>query len=112
MRRDFKVNVFATNPGSILTLVVLASTVLAWSGLALGAGPVYWDWPDDRAFSELELTGAAVDQNGHLAPGLTARDLGLDGPEVFWTTAPDGDGGFYVGTGHGGEFHRDRRAPF
>jgi len=105
MCRDLKGNVFATDPGSILTLVVLASTVLAWSGLALSAGPVYWDWPDDRAFSELELTGTAVDQDGHLAPGLTARDLGLDGPEVFWTTAPDGDGGFYVGTGHGGEVH-------
>ncbi len=93
MCRDLNTNALATNPSAILAWLVLSLMVFSWPGLVMGAGPVYWDWPDDRAFSELELNGTALAQNGHLAAGLTARDLGLDGPEVFWTTVPDGDGG-------------------
>ena len=32
------------------------------------------------------------------------------GPEVFWRVIPDGQGGYFTGTGHGGEIHHtDRR---
>ena len=84
-------------------LPVLVSLILPT--LALGAGPIYWDWPADRSFDELELSGAAINEAGHLAAGLTATTRGPEGPEVFWLALPDGRGGFYTGTGHGGEVH-------
>ncbi len=73
--------------------------------IALGAGPIYWDWPADRPFSELELIGTALDRDGYPGAGLSARALSPEGPEVFWRAVADGRGGFYTGTGHGGEVH-------
>ncbi len=89
---------FATSGWALLVVLMLPG--LGWS-----AGPVYWDWPADRSFSELELSGAAVDRDGHLIAGLTARTMGPDGPEVFWKVIADGNGGFFAGAGHGGEVH-------
>ncbi|MCB1185141.1 hypothetical protein KDM41_17110 [bacterium] len=90
--------------GSAVVAGVLGLLLLA-GGPTLAAGPVFWDWPADRAMDELELEGATLDDAGHLVAGMTARPLGPDGPEVCWTAVPDGDGGYFTGTGHGGEIH-------
>jgi len=74
--------------------------------VARAAGPVYWDWPTDRSFSELELSGTALDRAGYPVAGLNARALGATGPEVFWQAVSDGQGGFYAGSGHGGEIYQ------
>ena len=48
--------------------VVLLGTALlvicAGSNAALGAGPIFWDWPADRPFDEMQLEGAAIDLEG------------------------------------------------
>ncbi len=85
-----------------LMLLLLA---LLLPNAVLAAGPIYWDWPSDRSFDELELAGAAIGESGHLTAGLSARSQSPAGPEVFWLAVPDGQGGFYTGTGHGGEVH-------
>ena len=77
--------------------VLLASTALA--------GPLYWDWPEGVPLTEVTLDGAALDEAGHLIAGLGAGPLQPGGPEVFWCIEADGRGGFYSGTGHGGEIH-------
>ncbi len=74
-------------------------------GLGLGAGPIFWDWPADRSFDEMLLEGAALDREGNLVAGLAGVPAGPVGPEVFWRIIPDGRGGYYTGTGHGGEIH-------
>jgi len=90
-------------PAAALLLTITAGTALA-------AGPVYWDWPAGRSFAEMELDGAALDEQGHLVPGLVAEQIGPVGPEVFWRVTDDGDGGFFLGSGHGGEIHHlDRK---
>ncbi len=71
----------------------------------LGAGPVFWDWPSDRPFDEMELEGAGLDREGNLVGGLVGKTAGPAGPEVFWRIISDGRGGYYTGTGHGGEIH-------
>mgnify|MGYP000909515305 CR=1 FL=1 len=65
MSRDTKTKV---TPMKMRLLPILVSLVLPT--MALGAGPIYWDWPADRSFDELELSGAAIDEAGHLAAGL------------------------------------------
>ena len=77
--------------------ILLASTALA--------GPLYWDWPEGVPLTEVTLDGAALDEAGHLIAGLGAGPLPPGGPEVFWCIEADGRGGFYSGTGHGGEIH-------
>ena len=88
---------------------VLLSTALlvicVWSDAALGAGPIFWDWPADRPFDEMQLEGAAIDLEGNLVGGLAGRTAGPVGPEVFWRILSDGQGGYYTGTGHAGEIH-------
>jgi hypothetical protein len=82
-------------------LVVLVMFVAAGAA----AGPLYWDWPRGESFADAVLDGAALDAQGRLTAGLAATPLADPGPEVYWCIAPDGRGGFYVGTGHGGEIH-------
>ena len=84
--------------------VVLLAAGLG-TGTALAAGPIYWDWPADRSFEEVQLSGAAVDTEGNLMAGLAGVTAGPAGPEVFWKIVPDGKGGYFTGTGHGGEIH-------
>jgi hypothetical protein len=98
-RNPIRVKVAAVLPAAVLLLLV-AGTVPV-----LGAGPVFWDWPADRPFDEMQLEGAALDPEGNLTAGLLARTGGPEGPEVFWSILADGRGGFYTGTGHGGEIH-------
>ena len=83
----------------VFLLAVLAGAVAA------DAGPLYWDWPEGESLSDVTLDGAALDEAGHLVAGLGAGPLQPGGPEVFWCIEPDGEGGFYSGTGHGGEIH-------
>ncbi len=93
--------------------VCLAAALLvvcAGSGAAWGAGPVFWDWPADRPFDEAQLEGAAIDREGNLVAGLAGRTAGPQGPEVFWRIISDGRGGYYTGTGHGGEIHHTSAA--
>ena len=87
--------------------VLAAALMLAACGTTdvLGAGPVFWDWPSDRPFAEMELEGAALDSEGNLVAGLAGTTAGPSGPEVFWRIISDGRGGYYTGTGHGGEIH-------
>jgi hypothetical protein len=93
-----------THPTLARTAALLV--VLCGTTAAIAAGPVYWDWPADRPFAETTLDGAALGPDGNLRGGLGMRDLGPDGPEVFWRVVPDGRGGYLVGSGHGGEIHR------
>lgn len=84
--------------------VVLGASVLAGvAPAARAAGPKYWDWPAARAFDDMTLTAAGLDTLGGLTAGPAARVTELGGPEVAWRLADDGRGGWYVGTGHGGE---------
>ncbi len=87
--------------------LLAAALVLVNCGASdvLGAGPVFWDWPSDRSFEEMDLEGAALDREGNLVAGLAGQTAGPSGPEVFWRIIPDGRGGYYTGTGHGGEIH-------
>jgi len=79
-------------------------------GLSMAAGPLFWDWPAGRKFSEVELQGAAINAAGFIVPGYSTLETGPSGAEVCWRVIPDGDGGFYTGTGHGGEiFHTDKK---
>ncbi len=100
MNRDLITKVVPMTMRNVAVLLVLILP-----GAVTAAGPVYWDWPADRPFSEVELAGTALDREGRLTAGLVARAIGPDGPEVFWRAVPDGKGGFYTGTGHGGEVH-------
>ncbi|MCK9995710.1 MAG: hypothetical protein KAH56_05450 [Candidatus Krumholzibacteria bacterium] len=79
--------------------------ISAGSDVVLGAGPIFWDWPADRPFDEMQIEGAAIDIEGNLVGGLAGRTAGPVGPEVFWRILSDGRGGYYTGTGHGGEIH-------
>ena len=91
--------------GPKVRLTVALMGICFIPGLALGAGPIFWDWPADRSFEEMRLDGAALDQEGNLVAGLAGVTAGPVGPEVFWRIIPDGRGGYYTGTGHGGEIH-------
>ncbi len=98
-----KVSLMPVRNVNVLAVCLLLIGLVPTAGRA--AGPVYWDWPTERQFSELELSGTALDQDGYLVAGLNARTIGPDGPEVFWQAVSDGHGGFYAATGHGGEVH-------
>lgn len=74
------------------------------------AHPLFWDWPYQQSFIDLQWQGAGLDADGHLVAGPQGQDLPLEGAEVCWTVAADGSGGFFAGTGHGGRiFHVDSR---
>jgi len=105
MSRDPKTKAILMSLQNTAVRLLVILLVGAVPGLVSGAGPIYWDWPADRSFDELNLNGAALDRDGYLGAGLIARAIGPDGPEVFWRVVPDGTGGFYTGTGHGGELH-------
>jgi hypothetical protein len=88
--------------------VLLSAALLVFcvgSDAAMGAGPIFWDWPSDRPFDEMQLEGAAIDLEGNLVGGLAGLTAGPVGPEVFWRILSDGKGGYYTGTGHAGEIH-------
>jgi|GEM_PF-1766537 len=102
MRMNWKFSGNKVDTARILGILFL---VAAGAVPALAAGPVFWDWPADRSFDEVELDGAAVSPAGHLEAGLASREAGPVGPEVFWRIIPDGKGGYFTGTGHGGEIH-------
>ncbi len=91
--------------GRTVWLAAALLVIGAGSDVAWGAGPVFWDWPADRPFDEMQLEGAAIDREGNLVVGLAGGTAGPAGPEVFWRIIPDGRGGYYTGTGHGGEIH-------
>ena len=95
-------------PGKGALLPGLLAVILVSGGLtvARAAGPIYWDWPTVQPFTDVELDGAAVDRNGHLAAGLARLAGHLADQDVVWKIAPDGQGGFYSGTGHIGGLYR------
>lgn len=93
------------NLRSVLALLVGVGLLGLVVGDGRAAGPTYWDWPSDRSFAELELAGTALNEDGQVMTGLSARTLGGNGPEVFWQATPDGRGGYYAASGHGGEIH-------
>lgn len=86
----------------ILTLLLVLGGALP----AAAAGPIYWDWPEGLDLAAVELDGAALDAEGALVRGLAPSDVDIQGPEVYWCLARDGDGGYYTGAGHGGQVHR------
>lgn len=88
-----------------LCLVLLLNGVPLWA-----AGPTYWDWRGADGLKGVRLEGASLDVDGSLVRGLVARPVGPAGPEVIWCLAPDGDGGFYTGSGHGGIIHHTSRS--
>lgn len=87
----------------------LAAVVLGLALLAAGdtpaAGPRYWDWPEGRPFAEATFEAAGLDSLGGLTAGPAVAMSALAGPEVTWRVVADGRGGWYLGTGHGGEIH-------
>ena len=86
-------------------LVLAAAMALTTSMPAGAAGPKFWDWPEGRSFDEVTLSGAGRDTLGGLEAGPIVTVHALPGPEVVWRLAADGRGGWYLGTGHGGEIH-------
>ena len=80
---------------SILVLVGAA-------GIVMAGGPLYWDMPSGRSFSECRVQGASVDRDGFLGPGFPHESSLPLAAEVVWRVIDDGDGGFYAGTGHEG----------
>ena len=84
-------------------LFCLLAGILVSAGTAVAAGPVYWDYPESYAFSAMELDGVALDRFDRLVPGLKSDELLAGEPEVFWRAVPDDRGGFFVGSGHGGQ---------
>lgn len=87
----------------ILILCLLATAAGA-------AGPAYWDSPQDVPFTDGELAGAALAGDGSLVAGFGANTVLADSSLVLWTVAPDGDDGFWVGSGHDGRvWHLDRQ---
>lgn len=88
--------------GAALVCLALASGLAA---PARAGGPRYWDWPEGRSFAEVTLAGAGFDTLGGLTAGPAVTVQALSGPEVVWRVAADGRGGWYLGTGHGGEIH-------
>ena len=100
-------NIAARIPG--FSSLIVFGILVTVSSEAMAAGQVFWDWPSGRQFSEMELEGAALNNHGSLVPGLQATEVGPSGPEVCWRVLPDTDGGFFTGTGHGGEiFYTDK----
>ncbi|MBM4130626.1 hypothetical protein FJ250_06305 [bacterium] len=95
--------------GSAKGLAPARFVALAWAILAAGAtqaaGPRYWDWPGGRSFDEATFEAAGLDTLGGLTAGPLVTASGLSGPEVVWRVVPDGRGGWFLGTGHGGEIH-------
>ena len=85
--------------------VVCLALALGSAAAARAGGPRYWDWPEGRSFAEVTLAGAGFDTLGGLTAGPAVTVRTLSGPEVVWRVATDGRGGWYVGTGHGGEIH-------
>lgn len=85
----------------------LASFVLSClvAAGAQAAGPRYWDWPEARSFDEATFESAGLDTLGGLTAGPRLEVQALPGPEVTWRVVPDGRGGWYLGTGHGGGIH-------
>ena len=100
----------SSSPATLVCSTIMAVWLVMISVPAPAAGPAYWDWPAGRSFEELHLEGAALDQNGHLVPGLAAQVTGPEGSEVYWSLAGDGQGGFFTGAGHDGAiYHTDSR---
>lgn len=108
-RRAPEVAILATErrrPGRGVWIGVVAA---AWVGLLAGAataaGPRYWDWPGGRSFDEATFEAAGLDTLGGLTAGPAVTVSHVAGPEVVWRVAADGRGGWFLGTGHGGEIH-------
>jgi hypothetical protein len=95
-------NLFDCGRAPRLTALVLACLL---AGSATAAGPRYWDWPDGRSFDEATFESAGLDTLGGLTAGPRLEVQALSGPEVTWRVVPDGRGGWYLGTGHGGGIH-------
>lgn len=89
--------------------VMLVFSVLINPGSVLAAGQVFWDWPAAEPFQNLNLQGVAVDEQGTLIIGPSTQRVGPLGAEVSWRVLADGKGGFFTGTGHGGEIHHTNR---
>jgi hypothetical protein len=89
-------------------VVAAAGLLLLAAGPVLGAGPVYWDYPERQSFRDLELEGAGLDANGLVVPGLTATPVFEQPPEVVWCAEPSGEGEIYLGSGHDGRIWRLR----
>lgn len=98
-----------TNLQRMMSVLTVAVLIGLWPGSEVrAAGPLYWDWPDRQSFADVELDGAAIDAGGHLMTGLVIERSTLTGQDVVWRVVPDGDDGFYSGTGHTGElYHTD-----
>lgn len=89
-------------------LLAVLGTALLSGGPAPAAHPLHWDWPSGESFTDLEWQGTGLDAAGTLVAGPNGESITLAGAEVCWSVAPDGQGGFYAGTGHEGQiFHTD-----
>ena len=83
-------------------VVVLALLGLALAPAVRAAAPQFWRIEGARAFLEGELEGIAVDSDGRLRLGPTARPLFDPEAPNAWCVARDARGTLYVGTGNEG----------
>ena len=93
---------------SLLKMILVLVLLLTGAVAVNAAGPMFWDWHGAKDLDGVRLEGAALDADGALVRGLVARATGPAGADVYWCLADDGDGGFYSGSGHGGEIHHTR----
>ncbi len=82
--------------------LILGMGLLAQVGVVTAAGPVYWDMPGGLPFAECRLDGVRITADGYLAPGLARKSTAPVDAGVIWVTVGDGQGGFFLGTGHEG----------
>src|SRR5215468_519886 len=84
-----------------------AALVALLGAAAPAAASVTQFWTIHRAadYKDAELSGTSVSAEGVLRVGVKAEGVNLNGPDVAWALAPDGDAAL-VGTGPEGVLYR------
>src|SRR5947207_15869599 len=84
-----------------------AALVALITAAAPAAASVTQFWTVHRAadYKDAELSGTSVSPDGVLHLGVRVEGVELDGPDVAWALAPDGEG-VLVGTGPEGVLYR------
>lgn len=91
----------------VLRKIFLTSlALLAFGGLALASGPVFWETARQEDVLKGDARGVSIAENGAvmLAP---AYSLVYDTKEAYiWSSTTDGAGNIYLGTGHDGKIFK------
>ncbi|HJQ22611.1 MAG TPA: hypothetical protein VKA60_01760 [Blastocatellia bacterium] len=93
-------------PPVVRKLLLTALTLLAFGGLALASGPVFWETSKQDDVLKGDARGVSISENGAvtLAP---AYSLVYDTKEAYiWSSTTDQAGNIYLGTGHDGKIFK------